>query len=667
MHTFNQIAKMKKIIYILLICFSLQLNSQNKNKAYVFGQVSNEELEMKLYEKDTTANAVVLFEHGYTFVESKLDQFNLKTAVYGKIKIFNKEGEKHATVKIVIYNNENKSAEKVVHIKATTYNLDEPNTSLNTEHVYTNILSENLKEVTFTFPNVKPGSVLEYQYDIESDYFFNFSGWTFQSDIPKIQSEFHALIPANWRYNRQLKGSLKLTTNEAEIKKKCIIFTSRKHADCEKLTYIMKDIPAFIEEEKYSTTKNNYISKIKFELAEFTFLDGTSKKFTASWKEADKILKYDESIGAQLKSNTFFSKYLPQNILNNEDDLMKSKSIYKYIQDHFSLNEDKTNIFSEVDVKKAFKEGLGSASEINLALISALKMAEIDAEIILLSTRDRGFPTKLHPILTDFNYLAAHVTLNNKTYLLDASDKFLSFNMLPFKALNSYGRVLDFENGSYWFSTEPKVKTFETVKATLKMNDDGTLFGSVQETNNGYFSKFKRELIHDKREETYLIDLENKNENLEILSYSNEELEKPENPFVENFEIEIVAAESFGNTVYLNPFIQKYVKNPFQLNQRTYPVNFGYKIKELYMAKINIPKNYIIKTIPKSTAFKLPDKGGLFTVNFQKEENIITIITRIQLNKTIYETDEYENLKEFFNQIIKTQNSLITLEKTIAP
>jgi len=81
------------------------------------------------------------------------------------------------------------------------------------------------------------------------------------------------------------------------------------------------------------------------------------------------------------------------------------------------------------------------------------------------------------------------------------------------------------------------------------------------------------------------------------------------------------------------------------------------------MAEIKIPNNYIVKTIPQNTSFQLPNNGGIFVADFKKQENKITIITRIQLNKTIYDPKEYQNLKEFYNQIIKTQNSLITLEK----
>ena len=55
---------MKQIATILplfFICF--QTYSQNKNDDYEFGLVTQEEIEMTVYEKDTNASAVVIYEH----------------------------------------------------------------------------------------------------------------------------------------------------------------------------------------------------------------------------------------------------------------------------------------------------------------------------------------------------------------------------------------------------------------------------------------------------------------------------------------------------------------------------------------------------------------------------------------------------------------------------
>lgn len=654
---------MKKLFLLLIFIIFFAGYSQKKISLYTFNNVSDDELKMKIYTKDSTTNAVVLFEYGNTIIENKNDQIYLKTTVYKKIKILNKEGENHATVKVYIYNNDKNQREKIKQIKAITHNLNEPITYLHPKHIYTTKINKNWKEVTFTFPNIKSGSVLEYQYDLESEFFFNFKGWTFQSDIPKIRSEFHALIPGNWIYNRQLRGNLKLATNEATIKKKCIIYSSRKHADCEKLTYIMKDIPAFITEEKFTTTKNNYISQIKFELAEIFYLDGTSKKITTSWEETDMILKKDEGIGNELYNKSFFASQVSPEIIENKNGLDKTKAIYNFIKNHYALDTSKTFIFSDVNVKSAFKKKIGGYSEINLSLINALKAIGIDAKIMLTSTRDNGFPTKSYPVITDFNYIIAYVKIGDKDYLLDATDKNTPFNMLPFNMLNSYGRVLDFKNGSYWKVIAPQIKSFSRTSLEIDLNND-VISGKLKIVDNGYFAIKKRDKIKSSSVENYLLSIENESKNLTIEDYKNLNLNDLDKPLIEEIEIEFEDLEVIGDMIYFNPFINKISQNPFLLKERVYTVDFGYKRKNSSIIKIITPKGYSIKSLPETIKLSLPNKGGMFICSTTLKDNEITIFSQYSLNKTMYSPQEYHYLKEFYNQIIKTQNSLITLEKT---
>ena len=651
---------MIKNVLLLLLLVTGFTYGQKKDLPYTFGKISEEELTMDRYEKDSTANAVVLYEHGNTTVENIDNDIFLRTTYYKKIKILNDDGKDHATVKIYIYNDKNKTREKVKRLKALTYNKNEPKYFLNSKKVYTKTINDHWKEVTFTFPNVKAGSVLEYQYDLESKFFFNFTGWDFQSDIPKIYSEFHASIPGNWRYNRHLTGSLRLDKNEASIKKNCFSLGRGSTASCEVLTYAMRDIPAFIEEDNYTTSSKNYISAIKFELSEIFYTNGQTKKYTTTWEETDKRLKYDESIGRSANNKAFFSKSLPQELFAIENDVERTKAIYKHIQDHYTLNTKKTYIFSEVNVNKAYKEGIGSVSEINLALINALQAANIKADIMLSSTRSNGFPTKLHPVMTDFNYLIAFVRLYNSIYYLDASDKYLPFNMLPFKALNSYGRILDFDSGSFWYKIEPKIRSTSRKSTKLVMDEDGNLTGNLTKKSTGYFAKFKREEISGKNKQSYPESL-SEDSNIEYLTYDNENEKELSKPFIEYFDVEISAADIVGNKIYL--IIGEPDTNPFILDQRNYPVDFGFTMSEYDVTEIKIPESYKVIETPQTVKFMMPEKGGSFIAKTTVKDNNIMIFNRISLSKTIYPPEEYKFLKEFFNKIIKFQNSFIILEK----
>ena len=118
---------MRKIAILLLLLLSTTIYSQKKKPAKL-GFTTLDELKMAFYEKDSTANAVVLYENGDLFTHLK-NQLLLTTNIYSRIKIFNKKAEDKATIKIRLY-----KEEKVENIKAITYNLN-ANETFNTVYL----------------------------------------------------------------------------------------------------------------------------------------------------------------------------------------------------------------------------------------------------------------------------------------------------------------------------------------------------------------------------------------------------------------------------------------------------------------------------------------------------------------------------------------------------
>ncbi|WP_299430049.1 DUF3857 domain-containing protein [uncultured Maribacter sp.] len=288
---------LKKIL-ILFFTFPISIFSQNK-KPHPFGELLNSEKNLVIYTKDTTASAVVLYERGDNYFKVIKNRVRLVKDFHIKIKILSKKGFDAGTISIPFYHNET-STEHIKNLKAITHN-GTTKTFLQPNHIYTKDLSERWKEKTFTFPNIKKGSILEYQYQQVSPYFFNLNGWEFQSSIPKMHSEFNAKIPGNYIYNIILKGNHKLDVNDVTIEKNCFYIEGfPEPAECEVLKYVMKDIPAFNEEEEYMLAASNYKSKIEFELSEHHDFNGTSNKYTKSWKDVDKEFRTDKDIGKQL-------------------------------------------------------------------------------------------------------------------------------------------------------------------------------------------------------------------------------------------------------------------------------------------------------------------------------------------------------------------------------
>lgn len=651
---------MKKISFIIAFSFSV-LGFAQENYDSENYRATLDDIKATTFKKDTTANALVIYERGNSYVDR--NDYDLRTEVQYKIKILNREGFDKATVVVYLYNNESKS-EKIHKIVATSYNLidgEVVKTNLSENDIFREKYDENHTRVKFTLPNIQEGSVITYSYTLTSPFMFNYKGWNFQDDIPKLYSEYRTSIPGNWQYNTKLVGGRTLFKNESEIEKDCLIVSNGGKAACVNSVYVMKDIPAFIE-ENYMTTKMNYLARVEYELKTFMDFTGYKNDYTKTWETVDDEFKKDQNIGRQLAKSVEASELLTPDILNESDPLKKATAIYKYVQENYTWNEE-FHIFKDVSVKDFIKEKSGNVSEINILLHNLLEEAGIDVKPILLSTRNNGFATKIFPVISEFNYLIVQTTINNETYLLDATDKYLSFGEIPFRCLNQYGRLLDFKNGSDWIDIAPKNISQFLYNVNINLEDNNKLIGKISGKSTGYHSlNFKKSYYPNK--EAYVNGLENNYPNIVITDHqvSTEGIKSPD--FSESYNIEL-STEAIGDNIYLNPFFVKFfTENPFKLQERTYPIDFGYKDSYFYMLNINLGNKYSVLEIPEDFIIALPNNSGRVTLSSKTIGQTISLSIKVDFKEALYPPEYYPYLKEFMTKIVDIQkNATIVIKK----
>ncbi|GGZ67847.1 DUF3857 domain-containing protein [Algibacter mikhailovii] len=653
---------MKKTYLLLFLLFTSFSFAQTHYDSDQF-IVTLKDISSKTFDKDSTANALVIYESGKSFVGQ--GDYRLHTKFKHKIKILNKDGFDKATVKIYLYKTKS-SSEKVKNILATSYNLVEGTNKvitrkLDKSNIYEEKYNDNYTIVKFTLPNVKVGSVITYSYETVSPFMFNYKSWHFQEDIPKLYSEYKTSIPANWIYNIKLIGYKPLDINTRDIEKNCLEGARGASSGCSLSHYAMKDIPAFIEEE-YMTSDTNYKARIEYELKTFQGFDGVTHNYTKTWETVDDELRKDPNIGKQLSKSVDLPKLLPQTVYSIEDNLERAKSIYHYVQTHYTWNGD-YKIFKDVDIKDLIKTKSGNVSEINILLHNLLKESNIDVKPVLISTRNNGFPTKIHPVISDFNYLIVQANINGKSYSLDATDKFLDFAELPFRCLNQHGRLLDFKKGSNWMDI--KVENISKVfyNVDLKANDE-FFSGSVQSKITGYHALNKRKDYFPNSQE-YFDALEKRNENLEISNIEIDCEKETSSEFKESYDLEYFV-ENSGDNVYINPFLVTFFnENPFKLQERTYPIDFGYKDTYYYALKLNLNEKYELVEAPEDFKIVLPNNTGTIALSTKQVSNELIMTFRINFNKALYAQDYYPYLKKFMSKIVEIQNNSIVLLKKI--
>jgi hypothetical protein len=658
----------RKSLFLFIFLLFSRLAAAQYEHGFKAGQVTFDELAMKSYAKDSTANAVVLNEFGESWIDSGGDN-NLLHYYHVKIKILNAKGFDKANFDIPLYR-DGANRERVTKIEASTFNLENSRVTeskLDPKKIFTENKSKYLDLVKFTLPNIREGSVVEVRYYVESPFRFNFRSWEFQSDIPKVLTEYWARIPGNYHYNITLRGFYKLSGNESELVKDCFTPGGGYKADCALNKYTMRDVPAFVEED-YMTAKSNFLSAINFELSEIHHFDGRKDKVTKEWKDVDHELRTHTDFGGQLRrGKEIFRDNLLQALAGEADSLKKAGLVYDFIKNHYTWNEY-FGKYSELGIKKAFDSKTGNVGDINLSLVAALNFAGFQADPVILSTRENGSPVELHPVMTDFNYVIAKVRIQGTTYLLDATDPFLAFGTLPVRCLNGKGRVMTSRGPSYWLDIKPMAKARQVSLVTLTLQPEGNFKGKVDYTTDGYEALQERKKITSfNSEEEYIESVDEKWNKIRILKYNIANLRQLDQTLNQSYEVEIEGFDNLNkNKLFLNPFfIGDWSKNPFTARERLYPVDLGAPIQDQLSVTLEYPANFEVSNLPAPLSFNLPNNGGRYLFSVQNLGNKVILNSVLTLNKAIYSSEEYPYLKELINKVVQSyQTSLVFNKKS---
>jgi hypothetical protein len=627
---------------------------------------------MTTYEKDSGAGAVVLKEFGEAMINNG-EGYNLLFKYHVRIKILKKNGLNQSDIEIPLYKQGSNTYEKLISVKASSFNLENGRIheeALQSKNIFNEDRNKYLDVRKFAIPNVRVGSVIELAYTLESPFVFNFRTWEFQSDIPKMQSEYWASIPGIYIYNITLRGFLKLSKNESSIVKDCLgtaqsPLSGGFSADCALMKFGMNNIPAFVEED-FMTAKKNFLSSIQFELSEIRHTDGRVDKVTKEWKDAELELRQEQRFGVQLKRGKDIGEEVRKLVDGETDELVKAKKVYNFIRDWFVWN-DTYGKYSEFGIKKAFDERKGNIGDINLSLVAALRFAGLDVEPVILSTRANGTVVELHPVLSEFNYVIAKVNIGDKVYLADATEKYYPFGLLPERCLNGKGRVIGDEK-SYWIDLVPS-ETRKTVSIlSLQLDSAGLMTGTLVTTFMGYDAVSKREEIFSfQSREDYVKDLRNALGNIEIKSCEFKNLEDREKAITRTLEIEMKAFDDTNVSNFLfNPFfLDRWSENPFKSTERLYPVDFGAPLERVTIFNLVYPPKFDLVNMPEKVGLSLPNSGGRYLFEASLVGNKLSMNNSLTIRKSVYSSAEYHYLKELFNRIIQVQNGeLIFRSKT---
>jgi transglutaminase-like putative cysteine protease len=673
---------MKKLIVLNLIFLSLGFAANAQR--FPFGVVDQEALDMKKYDKDETAHAVVIKEYGETgFIPGDFGYINILHEYHVKIKILDQEGLKYGKVEIPLYNGEILAKEGLKYGEIALYNGDMPEMAedvndvvgvttykdengavktveLSSYDVNSIKKNKNHKVVKFTLPALRPGCVIEYSYRILSPLFLNLRPWSFQSEIPKVVSTYATSVPILWSYHTILRGNLKLTRTTSNKTPKCFVMGPTK-ADCVYSLYEIANVPAF-QKEAYMGSPKNYMSALNFELSHYSTKFSFNPIQTATeWESVDKQFEGNIHFGDQLKKTDFLKSKIAPAIAGAADQLTQAKAIYKFIQK--SVKWDSINSSISANIRRVLDNHNGDAGDINLTLVAALRAGGINAVPVLISTRDHGAINKQFPSMSAFDYVIAQATIDDNTYLLDATDPLLPFGILPLRDINDQGRVLASDKPALWIDLAANQNNSSTYLLNLTVQDDGKVKGTLTSRFAGYAAYEKRNAIKKYADtKQYVANFDEKLPALKITNSEINNLDSLDLPVTETFDIEVENGNA--DKINFNPYlVGRIAENPFKAEDRNYPVDLGRPADTKVIVNVTYPDTYVMESLPQSTGMSLPEQGGRFSVTSQSTGNSLSLTNTLSLKKAIYTADEYQQLKELYDKIIDLEKNDIVLKK----
>lgn len=579
-----------------------------------------------------------------------------------RIKVFQDEGRKYATVEIPYYDKET----RVEEIRARTVAPDGKISEF-TEQIYDRELVKARKvrvnAKVLTLPNVQIGTIIEYSYRLH-----------YKEKIPdvfrhpeayRIEDAF-TYRAAEWQIQRSLFVRHAHFTlhpvKGAAIEDFYVALPPDAHRNKLQGGAIQMDldnVPAF-EEEEYSPPEENLkIRAIMYYAVGLYSQDSYWMGVARHTGEAvDKYIGKSKAIQMEAAR-----------LVKPEDpDETKLRQIYERVQQirAVSYEGSKTekerkqeNLKENNSAEDVLNHGYAYGNEINLLFVALARAAGFVSSPVLVSSRKQAFFMKGYPSEQQLNEMVVVVRLKSGFVYLDPATRFCPYGLLPWEETDAGGVFED----SIWpnVATTPASKSKDAIirrEADLKLNIDGGLSGKValryfgQEALSLRLDAIREDEAERRKElEESLKSMLVQGATVKLLKV--EGWEDSQVPLRADFEVEVpnFAVQAGKRLILPMGFFHSHEKNPFSTPNRTHPIYFGYPHESYEWVRLYLPPGIEVESLPANSK---ADQGAVYyELSSKKDGNTLEIMRTFRISGYIYTKDQYKNMSLFYDHVLE--------------
>lgn len=642
---------MKKILFIAFCSVQFIFVEAQKHKFLDPPKFNEADLSKQKSALDENAPAEILYKSLRFSIDNTTG--NLIKSTFYRVKIYDKDkAEDWLNLEIPLYIN-GSDQESLSKMKAFTYNLENGAAVATKVDKSSKYKSKESKYITinkFAFPNVKNGSVIEYQYEVTSPFLFIIPEILIETDTPSLYTEYVLDSPSNIAYNINYTGSL--LPKYKEVDERLLYGTNYRT-----YRFAYENLKAF-KTEKFVNNDRNYRTKIGAELHSTNFRE--LKLYSSSWEQIKERLYENEDFGGELKKTKLAKENMPANIAGISNELDKANAIFNYVKNTFTWNKDR-GLYVEDGIKKMLETKTGNAAEINLFLVMLLREAGLKADPLAISTISNGLINLASPNVSNMNFVIAAIQTKDGFHLYDATVKQSSVDQLPPRDWNQFGILLSKDKVQQLTMSNAKT-SFTYLTATAKINDDGSISGSYSDRDTGTYAMFAKESYDDNADkykkqykENFSIDFTN----IDSKVTENGDFESTMKFSSENL------IDKVGKKIIINPmlFLNKNSNEFDQTEERKYMIDFTTPFTRVKKIVLEIPEGYTVEEMPKNKKIVTEDKEIEYSYIAEQKGNTLEVISTTKVLSPNYPKEYYPAFKQIWGVASKQENQVISLVK----
>ena len=637
------------------VCFSLFFLCLQLNAALAqlspFAQVSDKEIQLKECSFDTDADVVVLLDEAHSDYD---DRYQLLTRRHIRLKILKEKGVADANISLQFYSKDD--FEYITEVKAVTINAgaggEVSTNAVDRKSIFTRKINDRVGEVSFSFPAVKVGSILEYEYLSTMKHYGGLQDWYFQETRPVITSRYNLVIVPNTEFIYQVwkKPDLQVTVTPKE--------------STNSVYFEMNNIPG-LRNEPYIDSRRDYLQKVVFQLSAYGKGNGFGgNKYMTSWDEVARELRVYDGFGSVIGKTIPGTDEFINSVKAIPDGMVKMKTVYDFVRSNMGWNGVYSR-FAFDGLKSPWQKKTGNSGEINFILLNLLVESGLEVYPSLVSERWHGRINTEYPFIDQFNSVVACVKINGKNYYLDATKKFTPAHIIPYELLNTTAFVLKGKKGELVNILNDSLGYKEIVFNKLKVLEDGSIEGDTKVSSIEYARTEKKEEYTDKQPGFLRNLVKDEKIQVEIKKATASNEANDSLPFEQDYHF-ISRAGAAGEYLLIpvNLF-SGFTYNPFLSQNRFSNINFGYKRSITILTDIVLPEGMVPEELPKSMRLTNEEKDIVMTrsTDYNENDHLIRTMIKIEFSRSLYQADEYEVLQLFYKKMFEYMDEQVLLRK----